>query len=140
MQSGNVMFDGNAQMSASWSSLRGYLFADSRSLGKSDKQHYVECDPTWAFENVLARLNSISNQVIFDDGNFDKSSFTVKGTYKGEFFDLYDYKGDKCIHVGGSQQLDVVGLVAELKELISKAEPKPFTCVCSYTYQKYSFP
>ncbi len=140
MNPSNVIFDADASMGAGGSHLRGYLFADAETLYGEEQKRYAGHDATWTFENVLARLNRIANQVIFDDGNFDKSSFTVISSYKGEYFNLYDYKGDKAVHIGGSSNLDLAGLVAELKVLINAAEPKPFDCVCSYSYQRYTYP
>jgi len=142
MNETNIIFDANAPMTSNGGGLRGYLFVHPPHFDEEDARRYgyTGADPSWTFENVLARLNRIANQVIFDDGNFDKSSFTANGTYKGEFFNLYDYKGDKSIHVGGGDKLDVQGLVSELKVLINKAEPKPFNCICSYTHRKYSYP
>jgi hypothetical protein len=143
MSGSNIIFDANAVMGME-SSLRGYLFVDPSSYDEMDAGRYVydsnAFDATWTFEMVLARLNSIANQIIFDDGNFDKSSFKVNGTFKGQFFDLYDYKGDRCVHIGGGADLDVNGLIAELSGLVKEAQPKPFTSRCSYTYQKYRYP
>jgi hypothetical protein len=143
MSSSDVIFDADAPMGAE-SSLRGYLFVDpSNNMKGLAPVRYADADAhdsTWTFESVLARLNNIANQVIFDDGNFDKSSFEIKGTYQGQFFDLYDYKGDKCIHIGGGPNLDVNALLADLKKLLKAAVPKPFKCRCSYTHECYHYP
>ena len=137
----SIVFDEKAQMGKEGSSLRGYLFIDPDFLPYAMKPaSHLAVNSNWTFENVLARLNTIANQVIFDDGNFDKSSFEVRGTYKGEFFDLYDYKGNRSVNIGGGRNLDVNGLVLELQDLINHAQPTPFTCICSYTYQKYKYP
>jgi hypothetical protein len=147
MSSGNVIFDANAEM-GNMCGLRGYLFVDALSLDDADLDRYPydteaysgEDASSWTFESVLARLNSIANQVIFDDGNFDKSCFEINGTYKGQFFRLYDYREDRCVHIGGGPELDVDGLIAELNELIKAAVPKPFTCRSSYRNARYSYP
>ena len=60
-------------------------------------------------------------------------------TYKNEPFTLYDWKGDKCVHIGGTETLDVEGLKTELIELIKKTEPKPYTTICYYDGKKYSY-
>ena len=145
----SIVFNGKAQMGKDGSSLKGYLFIDPDFLPYAimpanylavEIVKYRDCDSSWTFENVLARLNTVANQVIFDDGNFDKSSFEVRGTCKGEFFDLYDYKGNRSINIGGGPNLDVNGLAPELKNLINHTQPTPFACICSYTYQKYRYP
>jgi hypothetical protein len=147
MSGGNVIFDAGAKM-GNMSGLRGYVFVDPLALDDVDLDRYSydaeaysgDDASTWTFESVLARLNSIANQVIFDDGNFDKSCFEINGTYRGQFFNLYDYKEDRCIHIGGGPELDVKDLITELNELIKAAVPKPFMCRSSYTNAKYSYP
>jgi hypothetical protein len=148
MSSGNVIFDATAEMEKGGSSLSGYVFVDPVELDHVDLVRYSydaeaysgDDSSMWTFESVLARLNSIANQVIFDDGNFHKSCFEIMGTYKGQFFRLYDYREDRCIHIGGGPELDVDGLIAELNELIKAAVPKPFMCRSSYMCATYSYP
>jgi hypothetical protein len=140
----DLVFDAEAKTDEGGSCLQGYVYLHPSEITPytPGSCYYDDTvyDKTWTFERILAGINAIANQVIFDDGNFDKSSFTAEGTYKGKYFSLYDYKGDRSIHVGGGNELDVKGLVDELNKLIKLAEPKPFSCRCSYTNAKYRYP
>ena len=75
----------------------------------------------------------MSKQKIFEQGDDYKVTFEALGTYKGHAFALYDYKGDKCVHIGGTKHLDTKGLVKELLKMISNTEPKKFKAKCKYT-------
>lgn len=94
---------------------------------------------SWTFQNIIGRINNLSNQNIFGQSDEEKLSFSLDGTYKNEPFNLYDWKGDKCVHIGGNDKLDVEGLRTELIELIKKTEPKSYTAICYYDGRKYSY-
>lgn len=90
------------------------------------------------FEENLAKLISISNQKIFED-NDDKSIFCLTGKYRCKPFTIYDYKGDRCFHIGGNDDLDVLGLKSELIKLIKNAAPTHFNMKSPYTNELFSF-
>lgn len=85
-----------------------------------------------SFEEVVARLYNLSDQEIFDKTDKYKVSFDIHGSYKGNVFTLYDYKGDNMIHIGGKDGLDVKGLKKELIKLIKKSVPKPYIAKLYY--------
>lgn len=84
------------------------------------------------FEEIVARLYNLSNQEIFQQGDGYKLSFEVFGTYKGEIFTLYDYKGEFDIHIGGSENLDINGLRKELDDMIMQSKSKPYNAKTHY--------
>ena len=95
----------------------------------------------FSFEESVARLYNLSNQeIFFDDDDKDKITFEATGTYKGEVFTLYDWKGGQCIQIGGTRALDVVGFIKKLKRLLAKTEPKHFEARSAYTGERFSFP
>ena len=93
------------------------------------------------FERSVALIYEISGQKIFENGDGYKLTFHVFGKYKGQVFTLYDYKGDKDIHIGGFEELDVDGLNDELIKIMEKGNinPKKFKAVCKYTEEEYEF-
>ena len=100
-------------------------------------------DPTWKFEDVLARLITIGKehgQDIFKQCDDQKSIFKLEGTYKGEVFTLYDYKGNAGVNIGGTNQLDVAGLVPALVDVIRKTKPTAFTAQSPYTGETFTYP
>lgn len=95
----------------------------------------------WTFEKVVACINNLSDQNIFERTDKYKVSFELVGTYKGICFTLYDWKEDNCVHIGGTEDLDIDGLKKELIEVIKMTEPKPFKTRLYYTCEKYySYP
>lgn len=130
----------------------GYLFVCEEELPsvkkygklykhKYDARIYNNSNIFW-FEQVVGRLYNVSGQEIFEQGDEYKLSFEVIGSYNGKPFTLYDWKGDKCVHIGGKDDLDVIGLRKELSTLLKNTKEKPFTaklhydhCIgCSYSY------
>lgn len=74
-------------------------------------QGYFPISPD--FQTTLARLTEMSQQ----DGEKnagDKSTATFVGTFKGEPFTIYEYKGCYNFHVGGTDALDINGLLREV--------------------------
>lgn len=101
-----LVFD---NVSASGTSLRGYL------------------DGTpWAFEELVARVKALSGVEIIG-GDDDKTSVEFTGVFDGHVFTLYDYKGDRTLHIGGRGGLDVDGLKAVLVAQLAKVAPAAYT-------------
>lgn len=93
-------------------------------------------DPSWKFENLMARiitLGEASKQDVFRQCDDLKSNFELEGTYKGEPFSLYDYKGSRGVNIGGTNKLDVKNLMKELAAVLKVTQPKPFSVKCNYT-------
>lgn len=86
------------------------------------------------FAETVAKLATISGQTPADLADGDKTSVEFVGTFKGEPFTLYDYKGGAMIHIGGSGRLDVDGLIAELLTALAAAEPTPYTATVPSEY------
>ncbi|QKF94105.1 hypothetical protein QKU48_gp0647 [Fadolivirus algeromassiliense] len=104
------------------------LLFDSMSQYKYDPASFEHI----SFEELVARLNNLSDQNIFSQGDGYKLSFELLGTYKNKPFTLYDYKGDNCVHIGGNDCLDVGGLKNELIKLINTTNPKDYTAKYHY--------
>lgn len=83
-------------------------------------------DSSLSFEKIVACLYEMSGQPIFQQGDDYKMIFCVNGTYDGEPFTLYDWKGDRSVHIGGSDRLNVDGLIKELLVRIMITTPKKF--------------
>lgn len=69
-------------------------------------------DAPYEFEELVDRLVAISDQR--PDSPHEKTTVHFSGTFAGHVFTLYDYKGDRAIHIGGTRHLDVDGLRADL--------------------------
>ena len=57
-------------------------------------------------------------------------------------FTIYDYKADKCIHVGGNKSLDIKNLINDLNKLLKNTEPLEYTAKYYYgiyNREKYSY-
>lgn len=109
---------------------------------KYDARVYNNSNIFW-FEDVVARLYNISNQNIFEQGDEYKLSFEIIGSYDNKPFTLYDYKGDNCVHIGGNDDLDFVGLKKDLVKELKTTNPKHFTANLNYDHCKgctYSYP
>lgn len=114
--------------------LRGYLFSE---YPEDEASHLLE---NWKFEEIIARLYTLgkrSGQSIF--GGEYRSTFEITGTYKTIPFCLYDWCGDRGIHIGGSDELDVTGLIEELVKVIEMTEPTPFRAKSPYSDEIYSY-
>lgn len=85
-----------------------------------------------SFEEIVARLRAVSGQDPATD--CDKASVEFVGTFNGQPFTLYDYKGDAVIHIGGFGALDVFGLTTALGVLVADAVPVSYTARLPYEY------
>lgn len=100
---------------ASGTSLRGYF------------------DPLpYSFAETVARLKTLSGQDPTTAGDGYKTSVEFSGTFKGQPFTLYDYKGDRSLHVGGTSALDVAGLLAALRVGLGMVVPSPYSATERY--------
>lgn len=100
---------------------------------------YIECfHSKFSFEETVAKIYNLSNRNIFDKN--DKSTFNVTGIYNNNIFTLYDYKGGRQINIGGTDELDVVGLTKKLSKLLKATKPKNFKTVNLYDGELYSYP
>ena len=144
----NIIFNGHVNTNGAH--LVGYLYMDpiflqqlhsfkrsNTDIAKSHPEYTYNksiIDNSLTFEKIIACLYQItkSNQNMFEQIDY-KSTFSVSGTYKGMSFVLYDYKGDKCIHIGGTKLLDVRGLVNEMLYLVQQTKPKKFKTICTYS-------
>lgn len=72
----------------------------------------------WEFEEAVRRLRRIGTDIA---KGHDKVTVQIPGKFNGVPFQLYDYKGDRTLHVGGPSTLDVAGLQAELVERMQAA-------------------
>ncbi len=82
----------------------------------------------WSFEEIVARLYSISEKEIF---RCEKCcSFQLFGKYKGEYFEMYNLINDleiyRSICINGSDDLDVINLCKDLLILLKNIVPKEF--------------
>lgn len=94
----------------------------------------------FSFPEMVGRLRSLCDYDIFDDP-IEKTSFNVIGTYKGNTFTLYDYKGDHNIHIGGYKgKLDVSELIRILADNIKKTQPCTYEAYIKWTGTTYKFP
>ena len=80
----------------------------------------------WSFEATIARLITASGQDPTAKTDAYKVSVEFTGTYGGDVFTLYDYKGDDRLHIGGPARLDVAGLTVALIAILSAVEPTPY--------------
>lgn len=72
-----------------------------------------------------------------------KVSVEFEGTFQGQPFTLYDYKGDMQLHIGGRAGLQAARLIDTLTTLIIDAEPTPYTAILRYddlNGQTHSYP
>jgi hypothetical protein len=97
----------------------------------------------WSFEETVARLVTASGQPAASPDGGEKVSVEFTGAYRGQPFILYDYKGDRSIHIGGGHELTapVRGLVNQLTEILSLVEPTPYQVAERYDEKKsHSWP
>ena len=74
--------------------------------------------PTIPFGVQCHRLEVLSGQDPREWEDDEKITVMFIGTFKGEPFTLYDYRGDRTFHIGGHDTLDVVGLTEKLRGLL----------------------
>lgn len=84
------------------------------------------------FTLTVAYLKAASGQDPTAAGDGYKVSVEFTGTFKGEPFSLYDYKGDDQIHIGGRPTLDVPGLELALTAAIEQVQPAEYTATRHY--------
>lgn len=80
----------------------------------------------WSFEETVARLKTLSGQEPGDRADRDKTSVEFNGTFGGKVFTLYDYKGDRTIHIGGNGDLDVASLRDALRRALDGVRPSAY--------------
>lgn len=131
----SLVFDNDAELNGTH--LIKYLYMDpflyqiceKMSTGKfSAIYNYnpATIDASLSFEKIVACLYEMSGQPIFQQGDDYKMIFCVNGTFDGEPFSLYDWKGDRSVHIGGRDTLNADGLIKELLRLIMITTPKKF--------------
>ena len=84
----------------------------------------------YTFVETVARLITVSGQKPVVDGY--KCTVDFHGTYQGQVFTLYDYKGDYCFHIGARSAIDLEELTKVLDEEIADAEPTPYEASSDY--------
>lgn len=96
----------------------------------------------YTFEAAVARLYQLAGYNIFEKTDGEKSSFGITGQFNGKIFTLYDYKGDRRIHIGGYPDLDadIYSLQKLLLEMMANITPKNFEATSPYTGETYSWP
>lgn len=95
-------------------------------------QCYLQCDLPLPFNELVARLITLSGQSGQENGDGYKLSVQFTGTFNGKPFSLYDYKGDDEIHVGGHDELDVTGLLRALNAGIQNTKPTSYVATRHY--------
>lgn len=121
--------------------LVGYLFNTDDHLSRyyCDRSLF---DPTWGFEDIVARLITLgkrNGQDIFKQTDEEKCMFELEGTYKGEVFTLYDYKGNGGVNIGGTDRLDVIGLSNALADIIKVTLATKFKEHSPYTGEVFLY-
>jgi hypothetical protein len=86
----------------------------------------------WSFEETVARLKALSGQDPTAQTDEYKVSVEFEGTFRGDTFTLYDYKGDNALHIGGTSDLDVAALQAALVPELWTVTPAPYTATIHY--------
>ena len=82
----------------------------------------------WSFEETVARLVTASGGEP-TQGDGYKLSVHFVGTFYGQVFTLYDYKGDGQVHIGGRTRLGVERLTHALVETLYSVTPTPYRAV-----------
>lgn len=80
----------------------------------------------WSFEETIARLITVSGQTPTAMSDGYKTSVEFVGKFKGEIFTLYDYKGDRTIHIGSGGGVNAAQLQAALVKAMSAVRPSPY--------------
>ncbi len=91
------------------------------------------------FEELVARLVTVSGQNPTELAGGEKTSVEFFGQFMGEPFTLYDYKGGGELHVGGRDGLDVPALTQALLPLVKDAQPSAFVAKMPHEYGGASF-
>lgn len=80
----------------------------------------------WSFEETVARLITLSGQPARSSDIY-KSSVNFTGTFDGHYFTLYDYKEDRRLHIGVSNnELPIFDMIDVLVKELAKVEPTPY--------------
>jgi len=85
------------------------------------------CDDPKVFEETVAKLITLSGQDPTERSDGYKTSVEFVGTYKGEAFTLYDYKGDHRLHIGGRGDLNLRAFILTLQDELKNVVPTPYT-------------
>ena len=80
---------------------------------------------SWEYEETVARLVAASEQGVNPVDDY-KTSVTFSGTFRGDPFRLYDWKGDRLLHVGGSRRFNLRGFQDALTRVLAAVEPSPY--------------
>lgn len=100
-------------------------------------------DHKYTFEEAVARLYSMAGYNIFRSRKTDKYSFKIYGIFNRKVFVLYDYNGDKLIHIAGYPELvyDMEPLHINLLRMMDLAKPKKFKSrLKNRNKDRYSWP
>ena len=98
-------------------------------------------DLPWPFEEAVARILAVSHQRIFEQTDRYKMSFEARGKFEGSVFTLYDYKGDRRVHIGGPANLQVEDLKEALRVVLADAAPVPYEAHIHYSQgETYRWP
>jgi hypothetical protein len=92
------------------------------------------------FEGIVGRLYHVANYDIFEKTNRDtwKTSFQIVGMYKGKIFTLYDYEGDRMIHIGGHHgEINVENFTKDLIQLINATKPLSYEASSGFIRYHY---
>tara|TARA_R110002020_G_scaffold397276_1_gene607391 strand:- start:1345 stop:1797 length:453 start_codon:yes stop_codon:yes gene_type:complete len=93
---------------------------------------WIDSNWTISFEELVARLITLSEQDPTTQTDYYKTSVEFVGTYKGEAFTIYDYKGDMQLHIGGTDRLDTPSLIQHLRDTLYTCSPTPYTAQIHY--------
>ena len=85
-----------------------------------------------SFEELVARLITLSEQDPTTQTDDYKTSVEFVGEYNGETFTIYDYKGDMRLHIGGTGRLDTASLIQHLRDTLYACSPTPYTAQMHY--------
>lgn len=96
------------------------------SIGGTSLQGYLVTP--WSFEETVARLITLCGPP--RPGDEYKISVEFTGTFNGQVFSLYDYKGDRELHIGGHKKLP--GLVETICAALQDVKPTPYTATEHY--------
>lgn len=99
-------------------------------IGGTSLRGYFESD--YSFEETVARLITLSRQNAAEAGDGYKVSVAFSGTFDGWVFTLYDWKGGRQLHIGGTARLDVDRLSAELRRLLRTVQPTDYEATSNY--------
>ena len=104
----------NSDVSVDGTSLQGYL------------------QMPWGFEETVARVLALTGQSAQEQGDGYKLSVEFRGVLDGQVFTLYDYKGDRELHIGGRTGLQVSRLNETVVGVLKAVTPQPYQATEHY--------